>query len=203
MTMAHVVLFHSALGKTQHVEDWAKAIETAGHTVTVPDLFDGETFEDLADGVARRDEIGIPELSQRAFSAVAELPKDIVYAGFSMGAASAQALAFMRPGARGAILMHACLHPQMLGIDAWPAKLVVDVHWATGDPWVESSAIDALEEIAPTGSLRRHEYTGDAHLFGFEGYPEYVEAHATRMRASVLETLAALEERIERPHGER
>ena len=63
--MTHIVLFHSGLGLTQHVLDFADVLRADGHEVTTPDLYDGEVFDNLADGVAKRDAIGIPELSRR------------------------------------------------------------------------------------------------------------------------------------------
>ncbi len=38
-----------------------------------------------------------------------KLPAELVYAGFSMGALPAQMLAQTRPGAKGALLLHACV----------------------------------------------------------------------------------------------
>ncbi|MEZ5776444.1 MAG: hypothetical protein R3D33_17580 [Hyphomicrobiaceae bacterium] len=39
--MAIIVLFHSALGLRPAVHDFADAIRAAGHTVHVPDYYDG------------------------------------------------------------------------------------------------------------------------------------------------------------------
>src|SRR5512143_3811465 len=131
--MTHAVLFHSGLGLTRHVLDFADVLRADGHDVTTPDLYDGEVFDNLADGIAKRDALGIPELSRRAAEAVEGLPPAVVYMGFSLGAASAQALAFTRPGALGAVLMHACLPLAMLGIGAWPGGLKAQIHWAEAD----------------------------------------------------------------------
>ncbi len=189
--MTHIVLFHSGLGLTQHVLDFADVLRGDGHDVTTPDLYDGEVFDNLADGIAKRDAIGIRELSRRGAAAVEELPRDVVYMGFSLGAASAQALAFMRPGALGVVLMHACLPPAMLGIEAWPGALKAQIHWAEADPWVDAAAVDALADLAPAGACERFAYPGGTHLFGFDGYEDYdADAAALltrRVRAFVAE----------------
>ncbi len=183
--MTHIVLFHSGLGLTQHVLDFAEVLRADGHEVTTPDLYDGEVFDNLADGVAKRDAVGIPELSGRAAAAVEDLPAELLYMGFSLGAASAQALAFTRPGALGAVLMHACLPPAMLGIEAWPAHLRVQVHRAEADPWVEEAAVEALASLAPAGACESFVYPGGTHLFGFDGYEDYDADSAALMTRRV------------------
>ena len=191
--MTHVVLFHSGLGLTQHVLDFADMLRADGHDVTTPDLYDGEVFGNLAGGVAKRDAVGIPELSRRASAAVESLPPDVVYMGFSLGAASAQALAFTRPGALGVVLMHACLPPAMLGIEAWPGALTAQIHWAEADPWMDATAADALADLAPAGACEQFTYPGGAHLFGFDGYVDYDAESASLMARRVREFVAVTE----------
>lgn len=79
-----------------------------GHTVHTPDLYDGRVFDDLAEGVGYADEIGFGTVRERGLQAAAELPEDLVYAGFSLGVMPAQQLAQTRPGARGALLYYSC-----------------------------------------------------------------------------------------------
>jgi dienelactone hydrolase len=149
-------------------------------------------FDNLDDGVAKRDEIGIPELSRRAFVAVEALPLEVVYMGFSLGAASAQALAFMRPGALGAVLMHGCLPPAMLGIEAWPGAFKAQIHWAEADPWVDAAAVDALADLAPAGVCERFAYPGGTHLFGFDGYTDFDANAAALMTKRVRDFVGGL-----------
>ncbi|NTV40336.1 MAG: dienelactone hydrolase [Demequinaceae bacterium] len=190
--MTHIVLFHSGLGLTRHVLDFADVLRGDGHDVTTPDLYDGEVFDSLADGVAKRDSIGIQELARRGAAAVEDLPLDLVYMGFSLGAASAQALAFMRPGALGAVLMHACLPPAMLGIEAWPGALKAQIHWAQADPWVDAAAVDAFADLAPMGACERFVYPGSTHLFAFDGYEDYDADAAALMTRRVRAFVAEL-----------
>lgn len=184
--MSTIVLFHSALGLRPAVHRFADALRADGHAVHTPDLFDGAVFDRLEDGVAHRDAIGIPALMGRAAHAVAELPVDVVYAGFSMGAASAQWLAATRPGAKGAVLMHAALPLSALGVEAWPEGVPVQVHVAEHDPWVDPDVLADLER----GGFEVHRYPGAGHLFGDEDAPEHDPVGAARMLASVRRFLA-------------
>src|ERR687888_1936514 len=127
--MAQIVLFHSALGLRPGVLASADRLRAAGHTVHTPDLFDGEIFDDLGEGVRKRDALGIPEIARRAQEAVAHLPARLVFAGFSLGAGPAELLAATRPGALGAVLMHGALPIEPFGIQFWPTGVPVQVHY--------------------------------------------------------------------------
>src|SRR4051812_43634756 len=60
--------------------------------------------------MAHAEEIGFPlAIVDRARAAVASLPSDLVYVGFSLGVLSAQSLAQTRPGASGALLCYSAL----------------------------------------------------------------------------------------------
>jgi dienelactone hydrolase len=86
------------------VREFADQLRADGHIAHTPDLFDGEQAATIKDGIALTDRIGDQVLTERADRAVADLPKELVYGGFSFGAATAQRLAQTRPGARGALL---------------------------------------------------------------------------------------------------
>ena len=121
--MAEIVMFHSALGLRPSFLTQAEALRGDGHRVHTPDLFDGEVFDELSHGIAKRDALGIPELMRRVWMAVDGLPAELLYVGQSMGAASAQFLALQRPGALGAVLMHAALPLAAFEAEAWPATV--------------------------------------------------------------------------------
>lgn len=191
--MATVVLFHSALGRRPAVATFAEALRGDGHTVHTPDLYAGAVFDDLDAGVAERDRVGIPTLLDRAWAAVAELPAEVVYAGFSLGGAPAAVLATGRPGARGLVLMHGALAPSDLGLEAWPADLPVQVHTSAGDPWVEAEALAALQAAVPATRFEHHEYPGDAHLFDDAGLAEHDPAATRAMTERVRAFLAGID----------
>ena len=187
----NVLLFHSALGLNEAVRAFAESLRTDGHTVHLPDLFDGDVFTNLEDGVRKRDEVGIPVLSERAAASATGMPDGTVYAGFSMGAASAQYLAGTIPGAGGAVLMHAALPNEFLGIQQWP-KVPVQIHFAVDDPWVESDHVSAFSSsVEQIGAMCEvFEYPGSSHLFADASSPDYDEDSAKAMLSRVLAFLS-------------
>ncbi len=173
--MSHtIVVFHSALGLRPAIYEFAHNLRDDGHEVHTPDLFDGEVFDDLSEGIAKRDALGIPELARRAALSVESLPENCVYAGFSLGAASAEYLAASRRGAKALILFHAALPPAMMGFPEWPS-VPVQVHYAEADPWVEAEQAaelhDAVNAVGQT--YDEYVYPGSGHLFSDKDSPEY------------------------------
>jgi dienelactone hydrolase len=102
--VAEVLLFHHAQGLTAGCLAFADELRGAGHAVHTPDLYDGRTFTDLDEGVGYAKEVGFATIQERGLHAADDLPNELVYAGFSLGASPAQALAQTRPGAKGALL---------------------------------------------------------------------------------------------------
>ncbi|MEV1291074.1 dienelactone hydrolase family protein [Pseudonocardia sp. NPDC049635] len=189
--MADVVVLHHALGRTPGVRGFAADLAAAGHTVTVPDLFDGRTFDTVQAGVEHVRSIGFPALVERAAAAVADLPPEQVYLGFSLGVVAAQRLAQTRPGARGAVLCHACLPSSEFG--GWPPGVPVQVHAAEHDPWFtgdgDAEAARALVAEAPDAVLAL--YPGDGHLFAEPASPDHDPVAAALLLRRVLAFLAA------------
>lgn len=124
--MAEVVVYHHAQGRTGGVLAFAERLTGAGHTVHVPDLFDGRTFGSVEEGVAYAEAVGFDEIIARGTRIADELPRELVYAGFSLGVLPAQKLAQTRHGARGALLFHSCVPADAFG--SWPAGVPVQVH---------------------------------------------------------------------------
>ena len=175
--MATVLLFHHAQGQTPGFLRFADDLRAAGHTVHAPDLYYGRTFRDLKEGVAYAEAIGFPEIIRRGSDAAKELPADIVYAGFSLGVLPAQALAQTRPGARGALLFHACVPPSELGAP-WPETVPLQIHMMDADAWAveDRAAAEALVETIPTAELFL--YPGSGHLFADPSSGDYDEEAA-------------------------
>lgn len=117
-----VVLYHSAYGLRPAIVGFADKLRAAGHIVHTPDLYDGEVFSDRNDAIRKIQEVGFDNLLERAVAAVASLTHSLVYAGFSNGGVCAELLAATRPGARGAILIHAPL----MGARSWVENLAVE-----------------------------------------------------------------------------
>lgn len=190
--MAEILLFHHAQGLTPGVHAFADELRDAGHTVHTPDLFDGRTFEALDDGIAYAESIGFERVRDRGVRAADDLPAGLVYAGFSLGVMAAQALAQTRPGARGAILAHACLPISGdWAIGPWPAGVPVQIHGMDADPvFVGDGDIDAAREIVATvEDAELFLYPGDRHLFADRSLASYDPDAAALLTRRVLDFL--------------
>jgi dienelactone hydrolase len=151
--------------------------------VHTPDLYDGEVFDDGGAAVEKIQQLGFDEILTRARRAVADLPINLVYSGFSNGGACAELLAAVRPGARGTILMHAPLPIRALGWDRWPATCPVQVHFAENDSLRQPQVIDAFAARVRQAGARfeQYDYAGFGHLFTDPGRPGYNAAESDRM----------------------
>ncbi len=177
--MADVVLLHSAAGLRPAVRRAADRLRAAGHTVTLPDLYAGEVFTDLEQGVALMNAIGWPELLGRAEAAVADVSADAVLMGMSMGAGLAATLALDRPQTRGVVLLYGPELPE----EPLPAGLPVLAQHASGDPWVDPGSEAALvARCAELGlPLTLHVYPGAGHLLDDDDLPDQHLPAAARL----------------------
>jgi len=147
----------------------------------VPDLYDGRVFKTLQEGVAYAQETGFDTIIERGRAAAEELPRELVYAGFSLGVLPAQMLAQTRTGAKGALLFEACLPVSEFG-GTWPAVVPVQIHGMDADEFFavegDLDAARALIQTAPEAELFL--YSGKRHLFADKSLPSYDE-HATKL----------------------
>jgi dienelactone hydrolase len=184
--MAEVLLFHHAQGQTKGFHELADQLRAAGHTVHAPDLYDGRTFDDLEQGVGYARELGFDALADRGVAVAEELPPGLVYVGLSLGVVPAQRLAQTRPGARGAVLLHACLPSSEFG--GWPAGVPVQVHGMDADPFfADEGDLDAAKALVEeTGDAELFVYPGDQHLFSDSSLPAYDAAATDLMTKRLL-----------------
>jgi dienelactone hydrolase len=190
--MAEVLLFHHAQGQTPGFLGFAEELRGAGHAVYTPDLYAGRTFDLLDEGVAFAEETGFDHIIETGVSAADELPRGLVYAGFSLGVLPAQKLAQIRPGARGALLFHSCVPVSEFG-SSWPAGVRVQVHAMEADPFfVNDGDLEAARALVEsTDDAELFLYPGDQHLFADASLPSYDPAAASLLSQRVLEFLAA------------
>ena len=190
--MAEVLLFHHAQGLTSGVHTFADELRGAGHTVHTPDLYDGHVFETLDEGIGYARTIGFGEVLERGVRSAEGLAAELVYAGFSLGAMPAQALAQTRPGARGALLIYAAVPVSEFG-EAWPEGVPVQVHAMEADPFfVGDGDIDAARAlVAEADDAELFLYPGDQHLFADSSLPSYDADAAELLRQRVLAFLDA------------
>src|SRR4051794_35522179 len=165
--MTELILFHHAQGLTAGVQALADDLRAAGHVVHVPDLYEGNTFDALPDGIAYVQRTGFETIIERGRAAAEDLPEGLVYAGISLGVMPAQTLTQTRPGARGALLLHGCVPPAALG-GTWPAGVPAQIHMMDGDPEMlpPNEDLAAARELdASVDGVELFTYPGDAHLF--------------------------------------
>jgi dienelactone hydrolase len=104
-------------------------------------------------------------------------------------------LAEMRPGARGALLVHSCVPPSEFGCP-WPQGVPLQMHMMDADEWAlppneDLDAARRLDETAESAELFL--YPGDRHLFDDSGLPGYDEGAATLLKRRVLSFLDGVE----------
>lgn len=189
--MAEVLLFHHVHGLTPGVQAFAEVLRRPGHVVHVPDLFDGLVFDKIDEGLAHARATGFDTLLERGRAVAAGLPEGLVYVGFSMGVMAAQTLAQTRPGARGAVLLHACLSPSEFG-DGWPDGVPVEVHGMDADRFfADECDLDAARDlVASTPDAVLWTYPGDQHLFADSSLAAHDQAAAALLTKRVLAFLA-------------
>ena len=188
--MAELLLFHHAQGLTAGCLSFADELRAAGHLVHAPDLYNGNTFTDLADGVGYAEQVGFDTIIERGRLAADGLPNELVYAGFSLGVLPAQMLAQTRPGAKGALLFHACVPTSEFG-SPWPQGVPLQIHMMDADELVlREGDLDVARQLVET--IERAElflYPGDRHLFADNSLPDYDESAATLLKQRVLSFL--------------
>src|SRR2546425_1289446 len=184
--MAEVVVFHHAQGQTAGFLAFTEELRAAGHTVHAPDLYDGKTFAVLEDGVAHAEQvIGFDTIIERGERAAADLPSEVVYAGFSLGVMPAQKLAQTRPGAKGALLFSAAFPASEFG-DAWPEDVPLQIHMMEEDEWALEDLPAARELVETTDGAELFLYPGDRHLFADSSLADYDEQAAALLTQRVL-----------------
>jgi len=191
--MAELVLYHHAQGLTKGVEAFADELRRAGHTVHVPDLYEGHTFDTLDEGLAYAKRTGFGTIMERGLTAVEGLGGALVYAGFSLGVMPAQRLAQTRAGARGALLFHACVPVSEFG-EAWPAGVPVQVHGMDGDPFfADEGDLDAARALVDSAEpAELFLYPGKEHLFVDSSLPSYDQDAAALLTRRVLDFLEGI-----------
>jgi dienelactone hydrolase len=188
--MAEVLLFHHAQGLTPGVREFAAELRRAGHTVHVPDQYEGRIFDNLEAGLGYAQQVGFGALLERGVAAAEGLPSEFVYAGFSLGVMPAQQLAQTRPGAKGALLFHSCVPTSEFG-GVWPEGVPVQIHGMDADElFVAEGDLDAARTLVEsTADAELFLYPGDQHLFADSSLPSYDEPAATLLKQRVLSFL--------------
>ncbi|HEY2131254.1 MAG TPA: dienelactone hydrolase family protein [Streptosporangiaceae bacterium] len=188
--MSDILLFHSVLGLRAGVLEAADRLRAAGHTVHTPDFFAGRTFDEYPPAFEWLESIGgIPDVIARTTAAASDLPRDLVYAGFSLGGVPAELLGATRPGAKGLILLHSAIPLDGFEVQEWPATVPVQVHFATADPYRDTAELQSFEaSVRASGApYEQFDYQGSGHLFTDQTLPdEYDRESAELLFSRVL-----------------
>ncbi|MCL6463049.1 MAG: dienelactone hydrolase family protein [Acidobacterium ailaaui] len=191
--MAEVLLFHHAHGRTAGVLRFAERLRQAGHTVHVPDLYEGRIFEEMKGGLHYAMKIGIQAIVERGVRAADMLPENLVYAGFSLGVLPAQKLAQTRRGAAGALFFHGCAPVSQFG-PYWPLHVPVQIHaYDTDKVFMDGGDLFAARKlVANANAAELFLYPGKGHIFTDSSLPSYDEAATTLVLKRVLQFLDAI-----------
>jgi len=193
--MAEVLLFHHIQGLTPGLVGFADRIRAGGHTVHTPDLFEGNTFATIPEGMAYVRREGGPDWDALADEVAAGLPATVVHAGFSFGVSFAQRFAQQRPGATGALLFES-FNPieGEWSFGPWPAGVPVQVHGMEGDEFFAAEGeLEAARQLADTvPGAELFVYPGNGHLFADPSLPSYDEAAASLLMDRVLAFLSRI-----------
>ncbi len=183
--MSTILLLHSALGLRPAVTEFGAALEDRGHTVVVPDYYEGEVFDDEDAGIEHRDRLGAKTLFKRILPVVEQLPDDAALGGFSLGAAFAQTLAATRGRSAGIILMHSVAAP----FGRWPGA-PVQVHRYEQDHWIEPEDVDLLRASVEAEGASFEDFVtpGKGHLFTDVHGPDG-DAAATQLTVERIDAL--------------
>jgi dienelactone hydrolase len=188
--MAEVVLYHHSQGLTDGVKSFADELRQAGHTVHLPDLYEGHTFGTLEEGMDYAKKTGFGAIAERGVRAADELPEALVYAGFSLGVVPAQQLTQTRPGAKGALFFYSCLPIEEYG--EWPAGVPVQIHGMDEDEFFNEDLDAARGLVAAADQAELFVYPGKDHLFADSSLPAYNKEAATLLTQRTLAFLEKL-----------
>ncbi len=194
--MVNVVLTHSALGLDSNLESWAEWLRGEGHEVMAPDLYGGDTFDNLEAGLHRSESLEMTKAVQAIQGIARELDSPVVLMGFALGAGVSEIAALTEKGIAGLILVGAAASPDWFGNPPWPEGLKAQVHYAAEDRSIEPSEVAALAETAPPGALEVFEYPGASHLFAFPNFVDYEPLAADRLRTAVRAFLKEVGEAV-------
>jgi dienelactone hydrolase len=187
--MARVLLFHHAQGQTSGFLDFAEQLRRAGHIVETPDLYEGHTFATLEEGLAHAQTIGFDTILERGRTAAKQHPDSPIYAGFSLGVLPAQMLAQTQPGAKAALLFHACIPVSEFG--GWPKGVPLQIHAMEADEiFVGDGDLEAARDLAKTvENAELYLYPGSQHIFADASLPSYDPNAADLLMQRVLRFL--------------
>ena len=173
-----LLLLHSWWGLDAGVRRLADRISDEGHTVLVPDLLTGETFDDAEAAEAHLKSLDVDRLASLTRASVhlarergndRDAPVSIV--GLSMGASLGLWASIRIPDAVSQVVSFYGTQT----IDVTGARAAYQLHFADDDDLVDSEEASFMEAtIGLVGlSVESHSYPGTSHWFFEPGRPGY------------------------------
>lgn len=191
--MVNVVLTHSVLGLDSNMESWAEWLRNEGHQVMTVDLYGGDTFVNLNDGIDRAEAGKMMDYAAAVREAARGTEPPVVLMGFSIGAVASEIAALTEPGIAGLILVGGASGPQWFGDPKWPAGLRAQLHYAEDDTSMDGEDAADLVAAAPDDALEVFAYPGSAHLFAFPNFVDYDALASDSLRTELRAFLASFE----------
>ena len=171
VAMSAVALFHSVYGLRPAVRQAAERLRAAGHQVVVPDLYGVPPVDTLDEGFTLAEQVGWETMLERARAALRDLPPEAVLAGYSMGAAVAEAMLMERSAAAGLLLIAGAGGGQV----SVPAGSRVQLHIADPDDFLSPTDLEAWIKrmTAADAVFEVFRYPGVGHLWTDSGLGDY------------------------------
>ncbi len=186
--MIDVLLFHHALGLTDGVVAFADELRAVGHHVTTPDLYGGERFESVADGVHHAEALGFNTILELGVASAADMPDPFAVVGFSLGVLPAQKLAQTNANVRAAVLCHSAI-PIDVFADGWPSGVGLQIHLGEDDELVVED-LEAARQLAAEAPGELFLYPGPGHLIADSTSDDYQPECAAQILARTSSLLA-------------
>jgi dienelactone hydrolase len=156
------LLFHHAQGLTDGLRALVERLRAVGHTVHTPDMYAGQVFARLDDGVAHAGRIGHDAIEDIARRTALHHPTADTVIGFSLGAFPAQLLAQEWRRVRHCMLIGGAMPPHEIDGE-WRHDVRLSIHVADPDDWVPATQLAPLLARAPGAHV--HRYQGKGHMF--------------------------------------
>lgn len=164
--MAQLLLIHHALGLTHAVRRLAAAWRDAGHEVSTPDLYDGNVFETIPEGLAYAKSVGSESLSAKGEDAAGDLAPGFVVCGISMGVIPSMRIGVSDDAVNGVVAVGSCLPGEFLEAP-WPRSVPLRIIASKDDPFFRDEGdLEAAQELVATAAdVRLKLMPGTEHLF--------------------------------------
>lgn len=133
--MASIALVRSVLGMRPGLLDVADGCVNTAHQVLAIDQYDTRVFDAYTEADTSVEEVGgYPELMTHAVDAVRTLSYGFICVGSSNGGGGMSEYVAAQHRVAGVVMCSGALPLQMIGVEAWPARVPARIHSTSGGP---------------------------------------------------------------------